>query len=116
MLQKAFDKLRLLKHFFSSARRRGVVRTLKISFYEVWFERKFGVATGYVIPLERLDYDEEARSHAEPYFPSSYLFLHEALGAGPVECQWPGVCRLWLRNGRVRSCMHRTCHLNALSA
>jgi SAM-dependent methyltransferase len=86
MLEKVFDRLRLLKYFFSSARRRGVVRTLRIAIYEVWFERKFGVATGYVIPVDRFDYDEEARLHAEPYFPSSYLFLHEALAAGPLDC------------------------------
>ena len=86
MLRKTVDKLRLLKHFFSSVRRRGMGRTLRISLYELRFERKFGSATATVIPVERLDYDDEARQHAEPYFPSSYLFLYEALAAGPVDC------------------------------
>ncbi len=86
MLRSALDKLRLFKHFFSSARRRGLLRTIQISLYEVWFERKIGVTTGLVIPVARLDYDEEAKEHAEPYFPSSYLFLQEALAAGPLDC------------------------------
>jgi predicted RNA methylase len=87
MLQRVVDRLRLLKHFFLSARRRGVMRTMHISLYELWFERKFGGATGIVIPLERLGYDEDDRLHAHPYFPSSYLFLHEALTAGSLNCR-----------------------------
>jgi SAM-dependent methyltransferase len=88
MFQKIVDRLRLTKSFFGSARRRGLVRTLKISLYEVWFERKFGSTTGFVIPIERLDYtDTEAREHAGHYFPSSYLFLYEALAKGPIDCR-----------------------------
>jgi SAM-dependent methyltransferase len=83
---KVLDRLRLLKHFFSSARRRGLLRTLRIALYEIWFERKFGGATGVVIPVDRLDCGEEAQAHAEPYFPSSYLFLHEAFVDGPLDC------------------------------
>lgn len=86
MRLKATDRLRLLKHFFSSAKRRGLRRTLRISLYELRFGRQFGNATGTIIPVERLDYGGEARRHAEPYFPSSYLFLYEALAAGPVNC------------------------------
>jgi SAM-dependent methyltransferase len=86
MLQNIADRLRLLKYFFSSACRRGLIRTIRIAAYELWFERKFGATTGIVIPVERLDYDQEAQSHAQPYFPSSYLFLHEALVGGPVVC------------------------------
>jgi hypothetical protein len=87
MLKKFNDKLHLMRHFFRSVRRRGVVRTVRISLYEVWFERQFGAATGFVIPVGRLDFDEEARSHAEPYFPSSYLFLHEAFAASGLDCR-----------------------------
>jgi len=87
MLKNFTDKLHLMGHFFGSVRRRGVMRTIRISLYELWFERKFGAATGLVIPVDRLDYDEEARSHAQPYFPSSYLFLHEALAAGTLDCR-----------------------------
>lgn len=87
MLLGLIDRLRLLKHFFSSAKRRGITRTLRISLFEVWFEHKFRSATGLVIPAERLDYDQEARQHAQPYFPSSYLFLYELLAAGPIDCR-----------------------------
>ncbi len=87
MLRKFVDRIGLLKLFISSVRRRGMIRTLRISIYELWFERKFGIATGFVIPVERLDFNEAARLHAEPHFPSSYLFLHEALAAGPLDCR-----------------------------
>ena len=87
MLQTAIDRLRLAKHFFSSARKRGLARTARIALYEFWFERKLGVSTGIVIPVDRLDYGDEAKSHAQPYFPSSYLFLTETLGAGQVDCR-----------------------------
>jgi predicted RNA methylase len=87
MLQAVFDRFRLAKHFFSSARRRGLARTARIALYELWFERKLGVSTGIVIPVDRLDYSDEAKAHAEPYFPSSYLFLAETLSAGPLDCR-----------------------------
>jgi SAM-dependent methyltransferase len=87
MLRKLVDRIGLLTHFLSSSRRRGIVRTLRISFNEIWYERKFGVATGFVIPVGRLDFNEADRLHAGPYFPSSYLFLHEALAAGPLDCR-----------------------------
>jgi len=101
MLRKTFDKLRFLSHFFSSAKRRGLVHTLRISLYELWFERKFGNATGTVIPVERLDYDGEARVHAEAYFPSSYLFLNEALATGPVDCSGRTLVDFGCGMGRV---------------
>lgn len=87
MLQAALDRFRLAKHFFSSARRRGLARTVRIALYEFWYERKLGVSTGIVIPVDRLDYSDEAKTHAQPYFPSSYLFLAEALSAGPFDCR-----------------------------
>jgi predicted RNA methylase len=87
MLQAAIDRFRLAKHFFSSARRRGLTRTVRIALYEFWFERKLGVSTGIVIPVDRLDYSDEAKVHAQPYFPSSYLFLTEALKTGPLDCR-----------------------------
>lgn len=87
MLTILLDKLRLIKHFFSSVRKRGLARTLRISAYELWYERKFGGNTGYVIPVKRLDYFGEARAHAQPYFPSSFLFLHEILCRGRIDCR-----------------------------
>jgi SAM-dependent methyltransferase len=87
MLKQLTDKMQLMRHFLGSVRRRGMMRTVRISFYEVWFERKFRAATGFVIPVDRLDFNEEAKSHASPYFPSSYLFLHEAFAAGALDCR-----------------------------
>jgi hypothetical protein len=81
------DKWRLFKHFFSSVRKRGLVRTLRISAYEFWYERKFGGDTGCVIPIERLDYSGDARAHAQPYFPSSFLFLRDVLCSGQIDCR-----------------------------
>ena len=43
--------------------------------------------TGLVIPVARLDYSDDAKAHAAPYFPSSYLFLREAFVTGPVDCR-----------------------------
>jgi predicted RNA methylase len=81
------DRFRLFKHFFSSTRKRGLGRTIRISAYELWYERKFGGNTALVIPTERLDYSEEGRRHAEPYFPSSFLFLREIFFDSRIDCR-----------------------------
>jgi len=78
-------KAQLASYFFSSARKRGLWRTLKISLSELYYEAKFGVRTGYVIPSEQLDGDAEALTHANDYFPSSYLILHEIFVRGPID-------------------------------
>ncbi len=101
MLRNAIDRLRLAKHFFSSARRRGLLRTARIAFNEFWFERKFGAQTGMVIPVRRLDYSDEAKLHAEPYFPSSYLFLREIFITGPLDCRGKVLVDLGCGLGRV---------------
>jgi hypothetical protein len=80
-----FDKARLFKYFFRSLRKRGFARTVQISAYELWYEHKFGGNTGRVIPIERLDYSAEAKAHAQPYFPSSFLFLREVLCGGQID-------------------------------
>jgi SAM-dependent methyltransferase len=71
------QRLDLAGHFFSSIRKRGVWRTTKIAIYELYYEAKFGIKTGYVITTRELDGDAEALRHATDYFPSSYLILHE---------------------------------------
>jgi SAM-dependent methyltransferase len=81
------DKIRLFSHFFSSVRKRGLARTVRISAYEFWYEHKFGAQTGAVIPTERLSYSTEARNHAQPYFPSSFLFLHEIFSSKWLNCE-----------------------------
>jgi hypothetical protein len=74
-LRQRFD---LAGHFFSSIRKRGLWRTAKIAIYELYYEAKFGIKTGYVITTRELDGDAEGLRHAADYFPSSYLILHEA--------------------------------------
>lgn len=82
-----WDKLRLLRYFFSSLRRRGVWRTLKISIFELYHEHRLGADTSYVIPHHELDGDSEALHHATDYFPSSYLVLHEAFSSVGADCR-----------------------------
>jgi hypothetical protein len=41
---------------------------------------------GYLIPVKRLGYFGEASAHAQPYFPSSFLFLHEILCRRRIDC------------------------------
>lgn len=60
-------------------------RTFRIAAYELWYERKFGANTSSVVPSAQLDFHEEARRHAQDYFPSSYLFMHEALSNGGID-------------------------------
>jgi hypothetical protein len=85
-LLSAAEKLRLFRHFFSSARKRGLFRTLQISAYEFWYSRKFGGYTGRVIPVHRLGYSDDAAQHAQPYFPSSFMFMHEIFSNPNVVC------------------------------
>jgi len=79
VLQRVTSKFWFLRQFISSAAHRGWKRTLAIAAYELWYERKFHANTGVIVPAEQLDVDAEARSHSRDYFPSSYLFIHEAL-------------------------------------
>jgi len=72
------QKLRLMRQFFSSLRKRGIWRTLRISIFEIYYEYKFGTDTLYIIPTEQLDGTADAKVHATDYFPSSYLILHQA--------------------------------------
>jgi predicted RNA methylase len=72
------QKLRLFRYFFSSLRKRGLWRTVKISLFEVYYEYRLGASTSYVIPRQQLDGEKDALAHATDYFPSSYLVLHEA--------------------------------------
>ena len=81
------EKIRLLRYFFLSVRKRGVWRTLKISMFELYHEYKLGADTSYVIPRGQLDADSEALSHGTDYFPSSYLVLHEAFAAVGPDCR-----------------------------
>jgi predicted RNA methylase len=55
-----------------------------ISAHELWYDYKFGVRTGFILPVSQLDIENEARLHANDYFPSSYLFVQEALAAVPA--------------------------------
>ena len=71
-------KLRLMRQFFSSLRKRGVWRTLRMTIFEIYYEYKFSADTSYIIPSQQLDGADDAKSHATDYFPSSYLVLHEA--------------------------------------
>lgn len=72
------QKLRLMRQFFSSLRKRGISRTLRISIFEIYYEYKFGTDTSFIISKQQLDGTEDAKSHATDYFPSSYLILYEA--------------------------------------
>ena len=87
LLAMLSEKLRLLRYFFSSLRKRGLWRTLKISMFELYHERKLGADTSYVIPHQQLNGDADALSHATDYFPSSYLILHEAFSAVGADCR-----------------------------
>jgi predicted RNA methylase len=95
------DKLRLFKHFFASARKRGLSRTLRISAYEFWYDWHFGGKTGFVLPVTRLDYSADIRRHAQPYFPSSFLFLHEIFSHTGIECRDQVFIDLGSGTGRV---------------
>jgi SAM-dependent methyltransferase len=86
MSQDLTAKFQLFKQLFPSLRNRGMLRTLHIALYEAWYEWKFRTDTAAIIPVARLDLDDEARDHAQDYFPSSYLFLHEALARGRIDC------------------------------
>ena len=79
MAQRLANRIKLVSHFFSSLRKRGVWRTAQIAFYELYYDAKFGVKTGIVIPTSELDGAPEALRHANDCFPSSYLILKEAL-------------------------------------
>jgi SAM-dependent methyltransferase len=79
------DRLKLARHFFPSVRKRGVWRTLKISFYELYYDWKFRIKTGVVIPVSQIDGEPEALQHAMDYFPSSFLVLKEALLQGQAD-------------------------------
>ena len=81
------EKFRLLQYFFSSLRKRGLWRTLKISMFELYHEYKLGADTSYVIPRQELDGDSDALGHATDYFPSSYLVLHEAFSSIGSDCR-----------------------------
>jgi SAM-dependent methyltransferase len=72
------NRLKLASYFFSSLRRRGVWRTVRIAGYELYYDAKFGVKTGVVIATDELDGEPEALRHASDSFPSSYLILKEA--------------------------------------
>jgi SAM-dependent methyltransferase len=80
-------KFRLFGQFFSSLRRRGVWRTVKMSVFEIYHERRLGADTSYVIPRHRLDGDPDALRHGTDYFPSSYLVLYEAFSSLDAECR-----------------------------
>ena len=72
------NRLKLARYFFSSLRKRGVWRTVKIASCELYYDAKFGVKTGLVIAADELDGEPEALRHASDSFPSSYLILKEA--------------------------------------
>lgn len=78
-MHRLTSKFWLFKQFAASAWNRGLARTLRIALYELWYDRKFRANTASIVPVENLDFDEEARRHAQAYFPSSYLFMCEAL-------------------------------------
>lgn len=80
-------KLQLASYVVASVLRRGLWRTLKIVWFEFLYERKFGGSTGRIIPVADLDGDGDAAVHASACFPSSFLVLHEAFGAGAIECE-----------------------------
>jgi SAM-dependent methyltransferase len=79
------NRLKLASYFFSSLRKRGIWRTVKIAVYELYYDAKFGVKTGVVIPTSALDGEPEALRHASDSFPSSYLILKEALSQDQVD-------------------------------
>jgi SAM-dependent methyltransferase len=81
------DRFKLASYFFSSIRKRGIWRTVQIAFFEMYYDLKFGIDTGIVIPTSQLDGEPEALRHASDYFPSSYLVLKEAFSPGHVECR-----------------------------
>lgn len=95
------DKLRLFKHFFTSTRKRGLSRTLRISAYEVPYNRHFGGNTGLVLPVSSLDFSDEIGRHAQPYFPSSFLFLHEIFSRKEIDCRNAVFVDLGCGMGRV---------------
>jgi SAM-dependent methyltransferase len=84
MLAELRNKLRLLLQVFASARHRGLRRTLRIAGYELWYNRKFAAETASIIHAGELDFAEDAKTHAQDYFPSSYLFMAEAFRAEPL--------------------------------
>jgi SAM-dependent methyltransferase len=85
LFSRLANRFKLASYFFSSVRKRGVWCTLKIAFYELYYDWKFRVKTGVVIPVSQLDGDPAALRHATDYFPSSYLVLKEVLLQGQVD-------------------------------
>jgi SAM-dependent methyltransferase len=71
------NRFKLASYFFSSLRRRGIWRTVKIASYELYYDAKFGGKTGVVIATDAIDGEPEALRHASDSFPSSYLILKE---------------------------------------
>jgi SAM-dependent methyltransferase len=78
------SRFKLAGHFFSSLRKRGAWRTVRIAGYELYYDAKFGVKTGVVIAKDELDGEPEALRHASDSFPSSYLILKEAFSQVPA--------------------------------
>ena len=85
LFSRLANRFKLASYFFSSVRKRGVWCTLKIAFYELYYDWTFRVKTGVVIPVSQLDGDPAALRHATDYFPSSYLVLKEVLLQGQVD-------------------------------
>lgn len=81
------SRFQLFGQFFTSVKNRGLARTLEISWFELAYERRFSAETAFIIPASTLDADADARSHAQDYFPSSYLVMHEALAGGSLDCR-----------------------------
>ena len=75
-----------LKRSFLSLSKRGVWRSVRLLLFDIIYEHRFGANTSVYIPSEKLDFSAEARSHAPNHFPARYLYLHEALSTGRVDC------------------------------
>ena len=100
------NRFKLASYFFSSLRKRGIWRTVKIAGYELYYDAKFGGKTGVVIATDAIDGEPEALRHASDSFPSSYLILEEAFSdvqTGLARC---GAGRFRLRpRTRVAVCV-----------
>jgi SAM-dependent methyltransferase len=85
--KRLLSRLDLFSHFFSSLRRRGLLRTVKIAWWEFYYQHRFGGSTGLIIKRHELDGEADALAHSVDYFPSSYLILNEIFVRGPIDCR-----------------------------
>lgn len=66
--------------FLSALRRRGLLTTLKIAFYELYFDWKYDIETKEYIETEFIDSDSVNKQEGHKYGPLQIPFFYEVFG------------------------------------